>query len=178
MTATRVEDHSKTLSAILTEAQIAALVNGYAAEPAWLASVPTQKCNGLYPAGANAFNGFMDSLFTHFDAKGEVVRPTTGISGADRERCIITILASGQANAELAIHFYWGICEGLSVEALCQILLVTGSYSGYRSYVNSLGLLQRSLEALGTLFSKDATEHAPVKPRDALQAILKVFPLS
>jgi alkylhydroperoxidase/carboxymuconolactone decarboxylase family protein YurZ len=157
------------LQLILTPHEISLIRQGYQADPAWLADYPQATYGAMYPGGANAFDSFVQSLYVH----GKTPRkpPTTGINGADRERSIIAVLAS-QGNASfLAIHFYWGLAEGLSVNDMCQVILITGGYSGYSYYTNGLSVLATTLKAL----KSSVDDGLPLTPQDALAAIQHAF---
>jgi hypothetical protein len=155
---------------ILTPAEIAALQLGYARDPAYLANFAESAYAAMFPGGAPAFNGFVDSVFTH---GAPPTPPSTGIRGAERERSIIAILASRAATTELAIHLYWGVGEGLVVEDLCQIMLLVGGYSGFSNYTGGLGVVAKTLAALKGLFPACTCE--PVAPKAALAAIQAAF---
>lgn len=156
------------LELILTPEQIALLREGYAADPAWLANYPADVYHDLYPGGSKAFDSFVNSVFVHGDPAKP---PTTRMIGKDRERVVIALLAS-QPNAEfLAIHLYWGLVEGLSVNEISQIILVVGGYNGYSFYTNGLSVFAKTLTAL----KSSCDDGQPVTPEQALAAIQTAF---
>lgn len=158
------------LQRILTPQEIQLIRQGYQADPAWLANYPQATYGAMYPGGANAFDSFVQSLYVH-GPSSHPKPPTTGINGADRERSIIAILAS-QGNAQfLAIHFYWGLAEGLSVDDMCRVILIAGGYSGYSYYTNGLSVLATTLKAL----KSSVDDGLPLTPQDALAAIQVAF---
>jgi len=163
---------SSRLVDVLTAAQITALVAGYRQKPAVLANAAEATYSGLYPEGSPALNGFIDAVFTHGSPPAP---PTSGIRGADRQRSIVAILASRASVAELAVHLYCGIGEGVTVEELCQTMLLVGGYSGYANYTAGLQVLSRTLKALHGLFPAAGGALDPVDPGLALKAIQKEF---
>lgn len=157
------------LERILTPEEIRLLREGYEADPACLANDSQAHYDGMYPGGAKAFDAFVQSVYVHGNPKAP---PTTGISGKDRERVVIALLASQPNTYFLAIHFYWGLVEGLSVDDMCRILLIVGGYNGYSLYTNGLTVLGETLMALRSV----ANEGIPVAPQAALAAIQAAFP--
>ncbi|MBK9258363.1 MAG: hypothetical protein IPM54_00840 [Polyangiaceae bacterium] len=156
------------LESILTPEEIRLLREGYAADTACLANDSQAHYDGMYPGGARAFDAFVQSVYVHGNPKAP---PTTGISGKDRERVVIALLASQSNTYFLAIHFYWGLVEGLSVNDMCQTLLLVGGYNGYSLYTNGLTVLGETLMALRGV----ANEGIAVTPQAALAAIRAAF---
>lgn len=154
---------------IVTPNELQLIRDGYNADPGWLSDYPQSIYDTMFPAGSKAFDSFAQSIFIH--GSPEPKPPTTGINGADRERSIIAILASQPNALFLAIHLYWGLAEGLSVNDICQIMLIVGGYSGFSCYTNGLNTLYKTLRAL-----KSAVENGqPLSPQDALASIQSVF---
>jgi len=56
--------------------------------------------------------------------------PKTGMSGLERERILIALLASRGGRLTLAIHIYAGLMAGASPSDISAILLLTGVYTG------------------------------------------------
>lgn len=86
-----------------------------------------------------------DALLDRYYRTSDLMRPE------DRERCIITLLTTTRGNAELAMHFYWGLVEGLDVAEMCEILVLVGGYAGISQYNNAVGVLRRVLDHLAAL---------------------------
>jgi alkylhydroperoxidase/carboxymuconolactone decarboxylase family protein YurZ len=73
----------------------------------------------------------------------------SSLAPRDRERCIIAVLISGGAlPTSLAIHFYWGLMEGLSADDVCQTIGIVGAYGGMQRAAFGLAMLQRVLTML------------------------------
>ena len=52
------------------------------------------------------------------------------LSAANRERCLIALLATRGAGLNLALHIYLALAAHVSPEEIAQILLLVGTYSG------------------------------------------------
>ncbi len=76
-------------------------------------------------APSKAFVGFAGDRYYQGEPSATVTSP------ADRERVLIGIFASGRRPSfALAVHIYWGLMEGLSVDAVADTLLLAGTYGG------------------------------------------------
>ena len=63
----------------------------------------------------------------------------------DRQRCLITILATRPEEFPLAIHTYVGLMEGISIEEMRNIFFLVGVYSGVPGMVHGIDVLERVL---------------------------------
>lgn len=63
----------------------------------------------------------------------EVYR-TGRMAPIDRERVLIALFTGQAERAALAIHVYWGLMEGLTPQAVHQIVLLAGTYTGLGRY--------------------------------------------
>jgi alkylhydroperoxidase/carboxymuconolactone decarboxylase family protein YurZ len=63
----------------------------------------------------------------------------------DRQRCLITILATRPEQFPLAIHTYIGLMEGIAIEEMRNIFFLVGVYSGVPGMVNGIDVLERVL---------------------------------
>lgn len=158
------------LTNILTADEVQALVTGYAENRAALSNfAKAQASSDMYPAGAAMMNALVDYFYVQGSPP---VAPPTLLSGKDRERSIISILASHSVSLQLAIHFYWGIGEGLTVAELAEHLALVGGYAGMDCYTGGLGALRTTLHALKGLFQSGIR---PIDPIAALDAIQNAF---
>lgn len=74
---------------------------------------------------------------------------TAQMCGRDREMCLITILASGGFPPfALAVHIYWGLMEGLSVDEIADVLTLTGTYCGIPRMTDGYFTLGETLKVL------------------------------
>lgn len=147
---------------ILSQAQIDALMSGYAQNPAALANFARTTFSEMYPPGTKVFNSFVD----HFNTHSDNVEPLNdgALSAHDREIAIIAVLTAVNVPNAAAIHFYWGLCVGVTVTEIAEVLLLTAGYSGTQNYTNGLTLLSSTLTKLKTLF----TGPGPYKPVDPI----------
>ncbi|XXX71708.1 hypothetical protein WMF30_29090 [Sorangium sp. So ce134] len=159
---------------ILSAAEVDALVEGYARVPGSVASLAMKQVGGMFPPGATFFDTIAKSFFTHGDPP---VPPLLPMDAKDRERCLIALLAARGLTLPLALHFYWGIAVGLSVDDIAVTLLLAGSYEGVSVYMNSLTVLKATLGALKDLFPKGEPRGklAPVPPEAAISAVQRAF---
>ncbi len=151
-------ENDPSFKSVITEAQLAALREAY--DPAVMAFVTRNSLAEAYPPGAEFIGALMDSLYS-----GEP------ISHADRERCLIALLAVNGEPMPLAVHIYWGLVEGLSPEEIAHTLLLTGAYSGVPKYAAGLLVLQKVVAALKETLSADS----PPDSKTVLGQILKTF---
>jgi alkylhydroperoxidase/carboxymuconolactone decarboxylase family protein YurZ len=89
------------------------------------------------------------------------------LSVQDRERCIITLLASRRAELELAIHIYLALMEHVSVEEIANILMLTGMYSGLDNFSRGLRVEAKVLDTLAAIVDENAR-------KDALSVLLRL----
>ena len=88
--------------------------------------------------------------------------PAPLLRADSRERCLIGILASRGANRNLAIHIYAGLMQGIPVEEIGHILLLTGAYTGVDNLAHGLGILKTALEILAQLAADVPTRPTPL----------------
>jgi alkylhydroperoxidase/carboxymuconolactone decarboxylase family protein YurZ len=84
----------------------------------------------------------------------------------DRERSLITLLTYTGPPISLAVHFYWGLMEGLSVDEIGRIVGLVGCYGGLPKCVQGLLVLERLLNLLRGVAASD--ERAPAAVLEAL----------
>ncbi|MFT5430623.1 MAG: alkylhydroperoxidase/carboxymuconolactone decarboxylase family protein YurZ [Myxococcota bacterium] len=83
---------------------------------------------------------------------------TAQMCGRDREMCLITILASGGFPPfALAVHIYWGLMEGLSVDQIADVLTLTGTYCGIPRMTDGYFTLGETLKLLNEASKKPIT---------------------
>src|SRR5262245_47844544 len=105
----------------------------------------TAVLSGGMPARYAAVNDYVKVISAAFySGEGQTTPPR------DRERCLIAILASRDAGANLAIHIYLGLMEGLSLQEIADIIYLAGIYTGVdrlsdglSAYVRTLGVLAK-----------------------------------
>ena len=68
---------------------------------------------------------------------------------ADRERSLILLLAADRRPAfAQAVHCYWGLMEGLSVDEIAEVLSLCALYGGLDAFTDAMRVLQTALAQL------------------------------
>lgn len=109
---------------------------------------------GAYPEA----RGLIEFLSAHFfDPQ------TTQWEPRYREGAIVALLTvhSQGDGLLLVVHFYWGLMEGLSVGNLCELLLLTGIYTGLPNFTEGVGNLKTMILKLQELLKQAAETHNP-----------------
>jgi ubiquinone/menaquinone biosynthesis C-methylase UbiE/alkylhydroperoxidase/carboxymuconolactone decarboxylase family protein YurZ/uncharacterized protein YbaR (Trm112 family) len=97
------------------------------------------------------------------------------LSTADRERCLIALLAAQAADGNLAVHIYLGLMNGLSTGEIAHILFLAGTYSGVNMLNNALNAEIATLKVLKGLVDKGV----PLDPeKTVLPAIVAAFTIT
>lgn len=92
---------------------------------------------------------------------------STPMAPANRERCLVAMLACLGASVPLGIHIYWGLMEGLSLDEMTAIVSLAGCYGGVPRLVTSFAVM----EVVGsTLQALD--EQGPMDPERVLDALV------
>lgn len=153
------------VTALLSPGALERLRRVYRKTPTRVAEVSLQTIVGMYPPSAAILEDVKSNFFTD------------PAFARDREQIVIALLAvrMGNRRVYLAIHFYWGMMEGLSPEDIAHRLLFVGFYSG-------IDTLTSALETLSTVLTNLEKHTAAAKTDDALaplaiMALLKtLFP--
>lgn len=96
---------------------------------------------------------------------------STPMSAANRERCLIAMLACTGASVPLGIHMYWGLMEGLSSEEIYTIVSLAGCYGGVPRLVTSFAVIDVVSDVLRTL-------EGPLDPGRVLTALVPALAAS
>lgn len=154
---------SDDVRAILSPEALAALRSGF--DPHLMGLVATAKAASSYTDS----RGFIDGIGARYYVAGPGADgPTSRVAPRDRERTLIGILAAGNRPAfALAVHFYWGLMEGLDVDDIADTLLLTGAYAGVDAFTNAAFTLGETLRLLATAVSEgpDAVTSRALLPR-------------
>lgn len=118
----------------------------------------------LYPASQQYIDAIGDAFYPLQGAK-------TPLEAADRERCLVTLLASRGAKRNLAIHVYMALMARIPATEICHILLLVGAYAGVETLANALTIAKTTFETLATVAG--GASYGPV---DVLKA-LAVLPM-
>jgi alkylhydroperoxidase/carboxymuconolactone decarboxylase family protein YurZ len=73
------------------------------------------------------------------------------LTAKDRERCLIALVTLLGATLPLAIHVYWGLMEGLSVEEICHTIGLSACYGGLPKASHGLLVVDRTLTLLNRI---------------------------
>jgi len=77
--------------------------------------------------------------------------PRLRLSQMDRERVLVAILASRSDRLNLAVHLYYALAIGISVDEILHVLLLTAIYSGLPTFANALDLARDAFNVLANL---------------------------
>jgi alkylhydroperoxidase/carboxymuconolactone decarboxylase family protein YurZ len=69
-------------------------------------------------------------------------RPSS-LSPRDRERCIVALLAYTGPPLSLAVHIYWALMEGVSVDEVCHTIGLVACYGGLPKCAQGLLVAER-----------------------------------
>lgn len=119
-----------------------------------------------YPPIAPYLEGIGKTLYPEFDAQN----PPSPLSPANRERCLVALLASRSRAVELAIHAYMAIANGVPVAELAHIAVAAGAYTGVDTVGIAFGVLKKALIAL-----KDLADKNTVDPGTIIVRLLNEF---
>ena len=97
--------------------------------------------------------------------------PAGPLSAANRERCLVALLASRSRRLELAIHIYLALVNGVSAAELAHICLATGIYTGVDTVGSAFDVMQGTLEKLKAL-----AQGSTADPLSVLVGLAAVFP--
>jgi len=70
------------------------------------------------------------------------------VTAANRERCLVTLLAAHGNAFQLAVHVYVGLMEGITPEELADLVFLAGIYAGIARMTESLDTANATLEVL------------------------------
>lgn len=129
---------STDVSTILNDQQLATLRAGYSR--AVMNAVATKVVLAPYPPLAGLVSFAAERFYNE-------APPVLG--HADRERSLILLLAADRRPAfAQAVHFYWGLMEGLQVGEVAEVLSLCALYGGLDAYTDAMRVLQATLTQL------------------------------
>lgn len=147
------------LATVLDDATLAALRAQYSAD--FMLAASRGAVVGPHPAAAGYVNWVVDYLYD-----GTRLKP------ADRERCLVALLAAKTTDASftLAVHLYWAMMEGLTVDELADVLALAGTYHGMPHYAMGQVTFRKTLDALRGLYARTPTTCDPAAVIGALRS--------
>ena len=94
----------------------------------------------------------------------------------ERERVLVALFAAQSVAPSLflAVHLYWGLMEGLSVDDLADTMGLSGLYTGLAHYTAGLKTLRITLDALAALATTSGAKLDPAAVVGALGASPKL----
>src|SRR5262245_59811982 len=126
--------------------------------PSKVAGMLGQKITDMYGATSQYIGAVGDAFYGL--APGVTQQPEDKLSPANRERCLIALLASRGADFTLAIHIYLALMEGCPVPGsdepkdpidpseVANIIFLSGVYTGADNLTRGLITLTKTLNCL------------------------------
>lgn len=152
------------LTAILTAPQLQTIVNQY--DPVALGTLLSKGLIKQYSPISPYLAAIGKELYPEFKAK-----PPGPLPAANRERCLVALLASRSRRLELAIHIYMALVNGVGPAELAHIVLATGIYTGVDTVGAAFNVTQGTLEKLRDLALLNTAD-----PTTVILALAAVFP--
>jgi len=153
---------STDIRTILTAEELATLQAGYSR--AVMDTVATQAVAGPYPP----VQGLVAFAADRFYPAG---KSATVLAPADREKVLIGIFAAGRRPAfALAVHVYWALAEGVSIDEIGEIVTLSALYGGLDVQTDAMRTITVALVLL-----KAQAAAASTDPKAA--ASLTILPL-
>jgi len=148
------------LTAILGPEDLKVIVGQYNAAAAGLGT----KLSDQYPPIGPALKGIAATLYP------EATKTEVALSPANRERCLVAILASRSRRLELAIHAYLALGNSVTPPELAHIVVVSGIYTGIDTVSEGFDVLQTTFTVL-----KKAVKDQKADPQNVIRALFGAF---
>lgn len=126
----------------------------------------------LRRAAVETVGGFFAPGGTWLDFVRDEIYGTDRMKPVDRERCLITLLASRPSPLTLGVHVYWGIAAGLSLDEIGQAIMLSGTYTGIDNYSRSMIIARDAADALRALIDRG---EGPFTSAVVLEALVARF---
>lgn len=152
------------LTKILNANELKTVVDQY--DPVTMGQLLSFKLLAQYPAIRPELTGIGDTIYPELNSK-----PDGPLSAANRERCLVALLACRSRRLELAIHVYMALANGVTPAELAHIVVATGIYTGVDTISNALDVLQGTFTTLQKLAQNNA-----VDPGRAIAELAKGLP--
>ena len=155
------------ITELLTEPELKLLRAGY--DPAKMLEDVREKLEAAWPDATPLVESVLGGFYVPVTGRKYRMKP------ANRERVVLALLANGGGQPfDVSVHFYWGLMEGLTVQELCDVLLLTASYGGVARYTDNFKLLGYTL----ALLKRMAAKGQPVPCKEVANTIAAAFPAS
>jgi alkylhydroperoxidase/carboxymuconolactone decarboxylase family protein YurZ len=86
-------------------------------------------------------DGFVGAIERAFYAGG-------ALTAANRERCIVALLAAREERHFLAIHVYLALMEGVAPEEIADVVFLSAVYTGVPALTRGIAVVERTLALL------------------------------
>lgn len=123
-----------------------------------------------YPPSLAYVTAIGDAFFGLLPADN-AAPPRAQLSAADRERCLVAILASRGGDLGFAIHIYMALMNGVSPGEVAHILFLNGIYTGVDNFAEGLKVEIAVLEHMKALLPGGQTS-----PQAVVGALQGTFP--
>lgn len=124
------------LSSLLSDTHLALLRAGYDRDVAYAGAL-----GALSTPVPGAVDWVTSAGSYFFKGKGHM-------SAERRELCVISMMTVLKMPDQLAIHVYWGLMEGLSIDQIGNALFLGGDYGGIACFQTALRSTQATLVSL------------------------------
>jgi alkylhydroperoxidase/carboxymuconolactone decarboxylase family protein YurZ len=155
---------AKDLTTILTATELQTITSSYNAVT--MGALLAKGLTDHYPAISPYLGAIGQELYPEFKPQ-----PAGPLSAANRERCLVALLASRSRRLELAIHIYLALVNGVSTAELAHICVASGIYTGVDTVGSAFDVMQATLEKLQALAQANAAD-----PLHVLIGLASVFP--
>jgi carboxymuconolactone decarboxylase family protein len=152
------------LSTILSQTELDIIVGQY--DPVVVGKLLSAGLANQHQVIRPYLSGIGDSLYPEFDPSPHA----NPLSAANRERCLVALLASRSRRLELAIHSYMALANGVAPGELAQIILAAGVYTGVDTVASAFDTLQTTLQNL-----KDLVMAKTADPGKVLAKLAEAF---
>ena len=170
----------KSVDKYFTNGQLPWLVQAYKSGQTMLMSILTKTWPSEYALSAAYVQALTDAFYDRSQLPDDCpppdapLSPRSRLSAADRERCLIALLASQRAGFALAVHVYIALMEGVFPEEIANVLLLAGMYSGADSFNSGLNVLGKTMDALEALAASN--DRAQLQVEAVFKKLVAAFP--
>jgi alkylhydroperoxidase/carboxymuconolactone decarboxylase family protein YurZ len=153
------------LTKILSTSDINVIKRQY--DPIKMGTVLSYTLTTQYPAITPYMTTMGGALYPEMQAGGK----DSPLPPANRERCLVALLAGRARHLQLAVHIYTAIANGVDPSELVHILLATGVYTGFDTVPTSFGVMQTTLDVLKGLVATNTAD-----PKTVVGALFVALP--
>ncbi|TMA75478.1 MAG: methyltransferase domain-containing protein [Deltaproteobacteria bacterium] len=159
------QEHQMAIRDILTDDQLTILREQF--DPQQMNALLGASLSADYPPSVPHLATIGDLFYGGRDGN----MASTTLSAANRERCLVAILAARGSGLNLALHIYLALTASVSPEEIAHILLLVGTYSGIENFAGAIQNEAKTLHVLGRV-----VDAGSATPKDVFQALVRAFP--